>query len=113
MRAHFGAGGELDILRATERTDADAVAEHRRTFEHHVDVDLDIGPTITCRGCRRAPVGETRAVDAQFADRAQLECALQLRELPSIVRAFGFLRILDDHDLGRGEFVRGRRRTCR
>ena len=109
MRAHFCTGGQRAVLDPAERADAHAVAEFDIALEHHVDIDLDIAPhphRAADVDARR--IGHPRTIGAQGLYLAQLEGALQSRQLPRIVRAFGFKRIGDDHDLRRRIFVRRR-----
>ena len=109
VRAYFGAGAQLRVADPAERSDTDAVGKLHPAFEHHVDVDLDIlshrhfTAYVDARRIR-----QTGTCSAQRACRTTLEPALQLRELPRIVRTLHFQRVMHMHHFGGAELRRGR-----
>ena len=73
-----------------------------------VDVDLDISAAFH-RAAHVHPrdIGEAHALHAQRAHRTPLERAFELAQLPGIVGAFGFGRVIDVDHLRRAEIGRG------
>src|SRR3546814_1586489 len=86
---------------SSDLSDAHALAERDATFEHDIDVDLDIllgGDLAADVDARR--IGEAHAQRAQRPHLAALEGAFELRKLPRVVGALGLDRIVDGDHLG-------------
>ena len=80
---HFGAQGQAHVTQPAERADPHAIAELHIALEHHVHVDFHVAAdgdlAADIHPCR---IGHACALPAQLTHLAQLERALELRQLP-------------------------------
>ena len=115
MRAHLGArrraSTSLSRQNGPMRTPSPSSTSPSKTTSTSISTsraDADRAAHVEARR-----IGEARALHAQRARGAPLERALELRQLPRVVGAFGFDRVGDVHHLGGAELGRGRARTRR
>ena len=94
MRTHLGAGAKRRVLDPAERADAHAIAQFDASFEHHVDVDLDVTPDDDLAAdIQPRRIGHACSGRAQRTRLAELERAFQLGQLPGIIGTLGFDRV--------------------